>query len=442
MPSVNINESTGRVQYTATSGQTEFIYDFVVFAATDLVVIKNGTTLTYVTDYSVSGVGTTAGGTVTLTTGATVADVITIYRNTAISRASQYNPDGRLDAAPLERDFDKITTILQELKRDTDRTVKLPPDDPLDSLTLPADRENKFLSFDANGSPIAVTGSTSTGSPFGATGIDLAATETKAAALTILGISADDQSPTGDWTFNGTVGCKGKFQWQYDGERTLSSNTASTNGAYHIFRTQGGGATDDFDGITTTATGLLNLMRVTSAASETLTLRHNQGASSSFYTWTGLNITMDTPYRIIGSLYDSTLQRHVILFDGTTKEYVNAQITAAKDLNYTSSDQTITAGGQLVLAHGLAAIPDQVNYYLVCQTGENGYTAGDIVGIDFSNSTSGNNSYSNPVVDATNITIRYSSDTAVFFIANKSTGAGVAITPANWLLRVKARKWV
>ena len=230
MPSININESTGRIQYTATSGQTEFIYDFVIFAETDIVVVKAGVTLEYLTDYTVSGVENNNGGTVTLLVGATVGDLVTLYRDTGISRISKYNPDGRFDAAPLERDFDIITTIMQELKRDGNRTIKLSPDDSLDELVLPTDRENKFLSFDSNGSPIAVVGSTSSGSPFGATGIDLAAANTPAIAVGVLGLLTSSQSVTSTWNFNGTINVNAKFVTPDKSELTISSGAVQPNG--------------------------------------------------------------------------------------------------------------------------------------------------------------------------------------------------------------------
>lgn len=326
MPSVNINESTGRIQYTATSGQTVFVYDFVIFTEADLVVIQEGTTLTYLTDYTITGVGNGTGGTITLLVGATVGDTVTIYRDTTISRSSQYNPDGRLDAAPLERDFDKITTILQELKRDSDRTVKLAADDPLDGLTLPTDRENKFLSFDSNGSPIAVEGSTSVGTPFGATGISLAAADTKATALSVLGILADNQTFAGDLVLNGNASFKGKTLFQDDGSRTISSGSITALGSYHTIDTQSAAASDDLDTVSTTGSGLFVMWRAEDDA-RTVVVKHNTG---NIFVPTALDISLDTTNRVVGTLYDSELAKHIVLFDGTTKEYVDNEDTKLK----------------------------------------------------------------------------------------------------------------
>lgn len=122
--------------------------------------------------------------------------------------------------------------------------------------------------------------------------------------------------------------------------------------------------------------------------------------------------------------------------DGSSPSWASTIFSAL----YTSSDQTITSAGQIVLAHGLGSAPPLIQYYLVCQSGEGNYSTSDVVGVDFSSSSSGNDHYNNPVIDATNITIRYSSDTSAFAIANKTTGAVLGITNASWKLRVKA--WI
>lgn len=66
---------------TATSGQTVFPYTFLANAASDIKVTKNGTLLTLTTDYTVDGLGT-AGGNVTLVSGATTGDAIVITGST------------------------------------------------------------------------------------------------------------------------------------------------------------------------------------------------------------------------------------------------------------------------------------------------------------------------------------------------------------------------
>jgi hypothetical protein len=153
MPSIDIGVNDARVQYTASAGQTVFNYDFVLFNETDVVVIKAGTTLTPTTDYTVTGVGTEAGGTIVLTSGAALNDLVTISRNTAPQRQSQYQSDGIFDAAPIERDLDTIITILQEHDRDLARSVSLSIDSSISNISLPTPSANLVIGWNpsANG---------------------------------------------------------------------------------------------------------------------------------------------------------------------------------------------------------------------------------------------------------------------------------------------------
>ena len=74
---MTVTNTTARNQYTATAGQTVFAYTFEVYNKNDLVVLKNSTTLSEGSNYTVSGVGSDSGGNITLAVGATAGDVIT-----------------------------------------------------------------------------------------------------------------------------------------------------------------------------------------------------------------------------------------------------------------------------------------------------------------------------------------------------------------------------
>lgn len=100
-------------------------------------------------------------------------------------------------------------------------------------------------------------------------------------------------------------------------------------------------------------------------------------------------------------------------------------------LPYVSSEQTITSAGLLTLAHGLGAKPSMVYYELKCTTAEYGYSVGDYVQpID--------SGFTTPVVNATNVIIRYSGNASVFVIGDKTTGANVNLTNGRWRLIVRA----
>lgn len=107
---------------------------------------------------------------------------------------------------------------------------------------------------------------------------------------------------------------------------------------------------------------------------------------------------------------------------------------------FTSSDQVITAAGALTLAHGLSTIPTLLFISMVCQTGEGGYTAGDVAPyqIGQKSSTALDNYGCTIVPDGTNLNVRYGSGAGVFPMLNKTTGASFGITPANWKVRFYA----
>ena len=142
-----------RNQYTATSGQTIFPYTFPIFDKDDLVVIQEGTTLTEGTDYTVSGVGDEDGGDVTLTTGATTGDTITIYRDIALERLVDYQDSGDFLASDVNDDFDRQLFMIQQLNRDVQRALRVSQDDEIASTQIGDlnTRANKLLAFDANG---------------------------------------------------------------------------------------------------------------------------------------------------------------------------------------------------------------------------------------------------------------------------------------------------
>lgn len=108
--------------------------------------------------------------------------------------------------------------------------------------------------------------------------------------------------------------------------------------------------------------------------------------------------------------------------------------------SYTSTNQTISSGGLLTLAHGLGAVPKLVTAELVCQTAELGYSIGDIVeivttsGIDTNGSTRGIGIRK----DATNLLVRYGTNAAPITILPAAGTAMSAITAANWRLVMRA----
>ncbi|CDZ55063.1 hypothetical protein [Neorhizobium galegae] len=105
---------------------------------------------------------------------------------------------------------------------------------------------------------------------------------------------------------------------------------------------------------------------------------------------------------------------------------------------FVSTQQVITSGGLLTLAHGLSATPTIFQFDLVCATTEANYSPPNVVplvGMDMGDTSRG----AAVTADATNIYVRYGSAASVFVLPNKTTGTGAALTNGNWRLIVRAK---
>ena len=122
---ITISDTEPRVQYTATAGQTSFSVPFEFFTNADIKVFNGTTQLSYnaspssASQYSVSGAGVSGGGSITLGgSGATLNDTITIYRDLAISRSTDFPTSGAFQISSLNDELDKIIAMCQQLERD------------------------------------------------------------------------------------------------------------------------------------------------------------------------------------------------------------------------------------------------------------------------------------------------------------------------------------
>ena len=180
MPDIPVVDQNPRVQVAASGGQTQFSYNFFIGTASQLSVIETKPTgfrkLVQGVDYTVtSGIGSNQGGQITLDptaypSGATAGDLYTLFREIPIERPADYPFRGPFDSPVVNVDFDTLYLAQQERRRDIDRALALPFDDPLQSVELPRDRANKALQFDGAGAPIAVEPTDASGTSVTATG--------------------------------------------------------------------------------------------------------------------------------------------------------------------------------------------------------------------------------------------------------------------------------
>jgi hypothetical protein len=158
MATLTVGDLTPRDQYTATNLQTVFTYSFPIFNNSDLKVYIGSTEQTLTTDYTVSGAGTSNGGEVTLVTGATTGDIVTVYRDLPVERTTDYATGGALLAENLNDDLDKLAMMIQQVEFDLNnrclRFGQFTTGIPLSEFTeSDTDRAGKVLGFDSLGNP-------------------------------------------------------------------------------------------------------------------------------------------------------------------------------------------------------------------------------------------------------------------------------------------------
>ena len=158
---ITISNTEPRVQYTATSGQTTFAVNFVFFNNADLKVYNGTSLLTYnaspssASQYSVTGAGVSGGGSITLGGGATVNDKITIYRDMDIARSTDFPTSGAFQVDSLNEELDKLTTMIQQVKRDLKYSPKAATTTANTyNLTFPDLSANKILSVNSGGTAL------------------------------------------------------------------------------------------------------------------------------------------------------------------------------------------------------------------------------------------------------------------------------------------------
>lgn len=172
MTFVPVNDISPINQYTATGGQTDFVFSFVIYETANIGVYVNGVLKTETTDYIVKksdGSSVLAadladglsGGIVVFNSGLALDDEVSLNRDIPVERVSGFTTSGAFDSAVINKELNVITAVQQELELGIERALILPDSD---TAALPFElpsktsRSSKYLAFDAEGQPIAAAG--------------------------------------------------------------------------------------------------------------------------------------------------------------------------------------------------------------------------------------------------------------------------------------------
>jgi hypothetical protein len=138
---MSISSQVSRVSYTGAGSTNTYSYTFKIFDEDDLLVIVSlistgvETTLTKTTDYTVTGVGETSGGTIVLVnsgqawlSGGNLANTYKIFirRQPDIIQETDIRNQGPYFPESIENQFDKLVFIDQAQQDELNRSVKLP----------------------------------------------------------------------------------------------------------------------------------------------------------------------------------------------------------------------------------------------------------------------------------------------------------------------------
>ena len=162
---MTVSSSASRVSYAGNGSETIFAFPFYFLADADLAVVRRDdatgteTTLVLDTDYTVTGAGQSAGGTITTMAPPAAGQTLTVRRVVSLTQSTDFVANDPLDAEVLERAVDRATMADQQLQEQADRAIKIPIGDSTAlSTTLPpaSARASKNFGFNAAGEPIAV----------------------------------------------------------------------------------------------------------------------------------------------------------------------------------------------------------------------------------------------------------------------------------------------
>lgn len=140
-------------EHTGNGVAVAFAYGFTLLDEADLVVEVGGVATSA---YSVSGLGNTGGGTVTMDSAPASGASVLLKREIALTRSADYQTNGDLQAATLNDDLDRLWMAIQGVSSDVGSALRSETPDVLDLLPGPSSRANKLQGYDSDGQPVLV----------------------------------------------------------------------------------------------------------------------------------------------------------------------------------------------------------------------------------------------------------------------------------------------
>lgn len=182
---MTVPTTNNRVSYAGNDVTTIFSFPNKFLANADLVVLSvldstgAETVKVLTTDYTLTGAGDAAGGSVTMLVAPPTGTTLVIYRDPALTQPIDLVNGGPLDVENIEKGLDRAALQIQRVRDIHDRSLRLPDGDTgfvAADAVLPSavNRASKFMAFTATGAVTATAGIAGTVvvSPFMETVVD------------------------------------------------------------------------------------------------------------------------------------------------------------------------------------------------------------------------------------------------------------------------------
>ncbi len=142
------------VRYVANGTETDFIYNFPIFASEDLHVYFDGAE--QFSGFDITDVGDTDGGYVVFDIAPEPSTIVTIERRIPLERVTDFLEGGDFSAQAINNELDYLTASVQQINRDLAPMLRYSDHEATAQNTLPSreQRANTVLGFDENGNPI------------------------------------------------------------------------------------------------------------------------------------------------------------------------------------------------------------------------------------------------------------------------------------------------
>lgn len=154
---MTITTNPVRNQYTAINNQAVFNYTFKIYDSTDLNVYltpagqEPDDNNDLITSYTVdpNTIGDENGGFLTLDTGASAGDTLTIVSSIPYDRETDYQVNGDFAPSTVNNDFDRVVSLVKQNQGDIQRAVLLPESGDGQNVTIPNPSEQEGLKWES-----------------------------------------------------------------------------------------------------------------------------------------------------------------------------------------------------------------------------------------------------------------------------------------------------